>query len=191
MTDCEVENIVEINEIGINARIVTLPWEYTKIVGKKNGRYQLAFNLRYFDDFTGESLERKLRKYPTEISEGYYKKRKGLVNGDWMLLNNDRTMCKKIKCTDSEPWGRSLIIATLEDVLYIHTQKNILADIQEANSLFSALKKSLIKLPGRKLLYGKVVLKVLIKESGLTFKKPFMTDILYCSNRKIPSTQMP
>ena len=133
MTDYEVENIVEINEIGINARIVTLPWEYTKIVGKKNGRYQLAFNLRYFDDFTGESLERKLRKYPTEISEGYYKKRKGLVNGDWMLLNNDRTMCKKIKCTDSEPWGRSLIIAALEDVLYkdyyTDTKRNVLDEI--------------------------------------------------------------
>ena len=25
---------------------------YTKIVGKKNGRYVLAFNLRYFDDYT-------------------------------------------------------------------------------------------------------------------------------------------
>ena len=133
MTDYEVENIVEINEIGINARIITLPWEYTKIVGKKNGRYQLAFNLRYFDDFTGKSLERKLRKYPTEISEGYYKKRKGLVNGDWMLLNNDRTMCKKIKCTDSEPWGRSLIIATLEDVLYkdyyTDTKRNLLDEV--------------------------------------------------------------
>ena len=44
MSDYDVENIVEINELGINARIVTLPWQYTKIVGKKNGRYVLAFN---------------------------------------------------------------------------------------------------------------------------------------------------
>ena len=60
MTDYDVKNIVEINELGINASIITLPWQYTKIVGKKNGRYVLAFNLRYFDDFTGDTLERKL-----------------------------------------------------------------------------------------------------------------------------------
>ena len=64
MTDCDVENIVEINDFGFNASIITLPWQYTKIVGKKNGRFVLAFNLRYFDDFTGEDLDRKLRKYP-------------------------------------------------------------------------------------------------------------------------------
>ena len=79
MSDYDVENIVEINELGINARIVTLPWQYTKIVGKKNGRYVLAFNLRYFDDFTGDTQERKLKKYPKEISDGYNKKRKGLI----------------------------------------------------------------------------------------------------------------
>lgn len=60
MTDYDVKNIVEINEVGINARIITLPWRYTKIVGKRNGRYVLAFNLRYFDDFTGEKLDQKL-----------------------------------------------------------------------------------------------------------------------------------
>ena len=67
MTDYDVENIVEINEIGINARIITLPWRYTKIVGKKNGRYVLAFNLRYFDDFTGEQLDRKLKKLQKDM----------------------------------------------------------------------------------------------------------------------------
>ena len=60
MTDYDVENIVEINEAGVNAAIITLPWEYTKIVGKKNGRYVLEFNLRYFDDFTGDTFDRKL-----------------------------------------------------------------------------------------------------------------------------------
>lgn len=136
MTSYDVENIIEINEIndlGINARIVTLPWRYTKIVGKKNGRYVLAFNLRYFDDFTGENRERKLRKYPPEISDGYYKKQKDEVTGDWLILDNTRTMCRKIKCTDAEPWGRSLIIAALEDVLYkdyyTDTKRNVLDDM--------------------------------------------------------------
>lgn len=133
MSDYEVENIVEINEVGINARIVTLPWQYTKIVGKKNGRYVLFFNLRYFDDFTGEKLENKLKKYPTEIADWYNKKRKGIINYNWVPLDPDKTMCRKIKCKDSEPWGRSLIVAALEDVLYkdyyTDTKRNVLDEI--------------------------------------------------------------
>ena len=116
MTDYDVENIIEINEAGINAIIITLPWQYTKIVGKKNGRYVLAFNLRYFDDYTGDTLERKLRKYPKEIVDGYHKRKDSATVGDWLVLDNDKTMCGKIKCKDSEPWGRSLVIAALSDV---------------------------------------------------------------------------
>lgn len=130
MTDYEVENIFEINELGINASIITLPYSYTKIVGKKNGRYVLAFNLRYFDDFTGEKLERKLRKYPKEIEEAYNSKSH---KGDWVVLDNDKTICKKIKCKDSEPWGRPLAIAALDDILYkdsfVGTKRKVLDEI--------------------------------------------------------------
>ena len=134
MTDYDVENIVEINELGINASIITLPWQYTKIVGKKNGRYVLAFNLRYFDDFTGDTLERKLKKYPIEIVEAYnQKKNNHNTVGDWYILDNNKTMCRKIKCKDSEPWGRSLVIAALSDVLYkdyfVDTKRNVLDEI--------------------------------------------------------------
>ena len=133
MTDYDVENIVEINEAGINASIITLPWRYTKIVGKKNNRYVLAFNLRYFDDFTGDTLERKLRKYPKEIVDAYHKRKTTVTNGDWVVLDNDKTMCRKIKCKDTEPWGRSLVIAALEDVLYkdyfTDTKRNVLDEI--------------------------------------------------------------
>lgn len=134
MTDYDVENIVEINELGINASIITLPWQYTKIVGKKNGRYVLAFNLRYFDDFTGDTLERKLKKYPSEIVEAYRQKKKNHDTvGDWFILDNNKTMCRKIKCKDSEPWGRSLVIAALADVLYqdyfVDTKRNVLDEI--------------------------------------------------------------
>ena len=42
-------------------------------------------------------------------------------------------MCRKIKCKDSEPWGRSLIIAALADVLYkdyfTDTKRNVLDEI--------------------------------------------------------------
>lgn len=134
MTTYDVENIVEINELGVNAAIITLPWQYTKIVGKKNGRYVLAFNLRYFDDFTGDTLERKLRKYPVEIVDAYNaRKKSNSVVGEWCILDNDKTMCRKIKCKDSEPWGRSLVIAALSDVLYkdyfIDTKRNVLDEI--------------------------------------------------------------
>ena len=133
MTDYDVENIVEINDFGLNASIITLPWQYTKIVGKKNGRYVLAFNLRYFDDFTGETLARKLKKYPKEIVDGYNKSKNNAITGDWLVLNSDKTMCRKIKCKDIEPWGRSLIIAALSDVLYkdyfIDTKRNVLDEI--------------------------------------------------------------
>lgn len=134
MTDYDVENIVEINALGINASIITLPWQYTKIVGKKNGRYVLAFNLRYFDDFTGESLDRKLKKYPIEIVEAYNKRNKSNNTvGDWYVLDNNKTMARKIKCKDSDPWGRSLVIAALADVLYqdyfVDTKRNVLDEV--------------------------------------------------------------
>lgn len=135
LNDYEIENIYEINEVGINASIITLPWNYTKIVGKKNGRYVLAFNLRYFDNYDGDTQERKLKKYPAEIVEAYHKKTNGTLetSGDWLILDSDKTMCRKIKCRDTEPWGRSLIIAALEDVLYkdyfTDTKRNVLDEI--------------------------------------------------------------
>lgn len=133
LNDYEVENILEINEFGINAAIITLPWQYTKIIGKKNGRFVLAFNLRYFDDYTGDSLIRKLKKYPKEIVDGYNERKNNTYSGDWITLNNDKTMCRKIKCKNVEPWGRSLIIASLADVLYkdyfIDTKRNVLDEI--------------------------------------------------------------
>ena len=118
LSDYDVENIMEINDlgdVGINASVITLPWQYTKIVGKKNGRYVLAFDLKYFNDLSDGTLEQKFKKMPLEIVEGYYKKNR---KGDWLVLDNDRTMCVKIKCKDSEPWGRSAIISALSDVLY-------------------------------------------------------------------------
>lgn len=131
--DYVVQNITEINEIDRNIAIVSLPWKYTKIVGKKNGRYVLAFDLKYFDNWDGDILERKLRKYPPEIITAYDERRKKMIQGDWVVLDNDKTMCVKIKCKDSEPWGRSLIVAALEDVLYkdyyTDTKRNVLDEV--------------------------------------------------------------
>ena len=114
LSDYEAENIYEINELGINASIITLPWQYTKIVGKKNNRYVLAFDLQYFDDYTGEELHRKLRKYPQEIVDGYNKKNRK----QWLVLDNTKTMCVKVGCKDSEQWGRGAVLSALSDILY-------------------------------------------------------------------------
>lgn len=130
MSGYDVENISEINELGINASIITLPWQFTKIVGKKNGRFVLAFNLDYFNDYQDEALNRKLRKYPKEIVDAYNNKNR---TGNWVMLNSDNTMCRKIKCKNVEPWGRSLIISALADVLYkdyfIDTKRNVLDEV--------------------------------------------------------------
>ena len=133
LSDYEVENIMEINnlgDIGINATVITLPWQYTKIVGKKNGRYVLAFDLKYFNDLSDSTLEQKLKKMPLEIVEAYNNKNR---KGDWIVLDNDKTMCVKIKCKDSEPWGRSAIISALSDVLYkdyfTDAKRNVLDEV--------------------------------------------------------------
>lgn len=138
LDDYEIDRITQLNAIGINVAIKTLPWQYTKIVGMVNGsRYVLAFDLRYFDSFDGGTLEQKLRKYPAEITDGYnkrkYNREHGLEVKDWLVLDPNKTMCRKIKAKDHEVWGRSLIIAALADVLYrdyfLDTKRNTLDQI--------------------------------------------------------------
>lgn len=67
MSDYDVESIVEINDIGINASIISLPVDYTKIVGIQNSSYVIAFNLDYFTIGGTEPTEQKLRKYPKKL----------------------------------------------------------------------------------------------------------------------------
>ena len=133
LTDYYVDSITEINEVGLNASIITLPWQYTKIVGKKNGRYVLAFDLSYFEDLTESDRVKKLKRYPKEIVDAY--NTRNVQAGKWLVLDNDHTMCCKIKSKDNEPWGRSLIIAALYDVLYhdyfVDTKRNTLDAVND------------------------------------------------------------
>ena len=55
---------VRITRYRINASIIPLPVDYTRIVGRKNSSYVIAFNLDYFDIATNEPAERKLKKFP-------------------------------------------------------------------------------------------------------------------------------
>lgn len=137
LTDYEVESITEINEVnalGINAEIISLPVDYTRIIGIKNSSYVLAFNLDYFDLSTGESVERKLKKYPQEIRQAYEKRKNGtLQGGNWVKLDNTKTIVHKIRSKRNEKFGRPLVLAAINDILYndyfIQTKRNVLDDI--------------------------------------------------------------
>lgn len=133
MTDYDVESIVEINELGINASIIALPVDYTRIVGIKNSSYVIAFNLDYFDDCTGESQDKKLRKYPKEIRDAYHKRSKTTNDGNWVVLDNTKTIVHKIRSKRDEKWGRPLVLAAISDILYgdyfTDTKRNVLDEI--------------------------------------------------------------
>lgn len=135
MTDYDVESIIEINELGINASIISLPVDYTRIVGIKNSSYVLAFNLDYFDIAEGESREKKLRKYPKEIRDAYTVRKNNSAgnSGNWVILDNTKTIVHKIRSKREERYGRPLVLAAISDILYsdyfTQTKRNVLDEI--------------------------------------------------------------
>lgn len=137
LTDYDVQAITEINELnalGINAEIISLPVDYTRIIGIKNSSYVLAFDLDYFDLADGEPTEKKLKKYPKEIREEYKKRKNGESSGgNWMVLDNTKTLVHKIRSERNEPYGRPLVLAAINDILYndyfTQTKRNVLDDI--------------------------------------------------------------
>ena len=134
LSDYDVDSIVEINELNVNASIISLPADYTKIVGRKNNSYVLAFDLSYFTTANGESEEKKLRKFPLEIRQAYQEyKKAGGKKGNWYVINNDKTIAHKVRSKISEPWGRPLVLAAINDILYDNyftaTKRNVLGEI--------------------------------------------------------------
>ena len=116
-------------ELGINASIISLSPDYTKIIGIRNSNYQLAFDLSYFDNCEGEEADRKLRKYPKEIRDKYYQGN----HERWVVLDPTKTIVHKIRSSKEEPWGRPLALAAINDVLYgdyfTDTKRNVLDEI--------------------------------------------------------------
>ena len=133
MNDWEVESIVEINEKTFNISICNLPADYIQIIGIKNGSYQVAFDLNYFTNSNGEKLENKLRRYPREIREAYKEWRKTPSNGNWYVIDNNRTIVLKIRSSREEKWGRPLVLQAIQDILYAdywtNTKRNVLSEI--------------------------------------------------------------
>jgi len=120
MHDWDVENILEINSLGVNISVIPLPTNYMKIVGRKNSAYVLAMNLRYFDEvITSDELERKLKLYPEEIRQGYKKWKDSKHNsGNWLVLDNTKTIVSKVRSRIEEAWGRPLCLAAIKNILY-------------------------------------------------------------------------
>ncbi len=118
MSDYDVEEILEINDVGVNMSVVPLPTDYTKIVGRKNSSYVLAFNLRYFEGLSQNELNRKLRLYPEEIRKGWAEYNKGEGSNNWLVLDNTKTIVSKVRSRMEEAWGRPLCLAAIKNILY-------------------------------------------------------------------------
>lgn len=135
MTDYDVESIVEINELGVNVSVISLPVDYTKIVGIKNSSYVIAFNLDYFNIAEGEPVAKRLWKYPKEIRDAYIARRNHTVKGqgNWVVLDNTKTIVHKIRSKRDEKYGRPLVLAAISDILYsdyfTQTKRNVLDEI--------------------------------------------------------------
>lgn len=133
MTDVDVYNIVDINELGINASIISLPIDYCKIIGRKNNSYVGAFDLCYFEQFNDTDKKKKLKAFPKEIRDGWQQYSTKLTTGNWIVLDNSKTIINKIKSAINEPWGIPFSIAALDDILYedyfTSTKRNVLDQV--------------------------------------------------------------
>lgn len=132
LTDYEIYNITQINSLGVNAMVIPLPINYVRIVGRRNNSYQVAFDLRYFQQFPEESLKKKLSGFPREIQEGWMKFNNDM-SSPWLVLNNDKTIVTKIKSEISDPYGIPFAIAALDDISYaqyfVDTKRNVLDSV--------------------------------------------------------------
>lgn len=133
LSDYDIENIYEINELGVNATVVPLPIDRVRIVGRRNNSYQIAFDLRYFDEMDERTRKIRLSAMPKEIQDGWTSRNNGRVKGDWLVLNNDKTIVTKIKSKITDPFGIPFAIAALDDISYakyfIDTKRNVLDSV--------------------------------------------------------------
>lgn len=133
MSDFDVDSIVEINDIGLNAYCHALPADYTKIVGFKNNSYVIAFNMDYFDHRL-ENADHAVRKWPKEIRDAWNAKHTGKKDAkNWVVLDNSKTLVLKIRSKREERYGRPLVLAAIRDILYkdyfTDTKRGILDDL--------------------------------------------------------------
>ena len=133
LTDYDVYNITEINALGMNAMVIPLPIDYVRVVGRRNNSFQVAFDLRYFQNLDDESRKIRLRGFPKEIQEGWDDYDNGRIQGPWLVLDNRKTIVTKIKCEITDPYGIPFAVAALDDISYaqyfIDTKRNVLDSV--------------------------------------------------------------
>lgn len=131
MSNTDVDTISELNS-EFNCAALPLPTDYCKIIGRKNSSYVVAFDMSYFDQFRSNGLSLKLKRYPKEFRESYrlYKKD---ISKRWAVLDNDKTICNKVRSQIEDVWGRPIGLSAYIDMLYdeyfVDTKRNILDEV--------------------------------------------------------------
>lgn len=131
MSDLDIDAVSEINA-EFNCSAIPLPTDYCRIVGRKNSSYVVAFDMSYFDQFRSNGLSLKLKRFPKEVRQHYltYKKDR---NKKWAILDNNKTICTKIRAGIEERWGRPIGLSAFIDMLYdeyfVDTKRNVLDEI--------------------------------------------------------------
>lgn len=132
LTDIDVQGITEINSAGINTIVISLPLEYTRIIGRRNNCYEVAFDLRYFHEMREDERKRRLQGFPRQIQEAWSKFEQGEFpdGASWLRLDWRRTIVTKIKSGQSDPYGVPFAVAALDDIDYakyfVNTKRRVL-----------------------------------------------------------------
>lgn len=132
LTDMDIQGITEVNAAGINTVVISLPIEYVRIIGQRNSCYEVAFDLRYFNNMTDDERKRRLRGFPRQIQEGWEKYNRGEFpdGACWQRLDWRRTIVTKIKSGRNDPYGVPFAVAALDDIDYakyfINTKRRVL-----------------------------------------------------------------
>lgn len=133
--DIDVQGITEINSVGVNAVVISLPLDYTRIIGRRNNCYEVAFDLRYFNGMTDRERKRALAGFPKQIQNGWeqYSNHEFDNNAVWLRLDWKKTIVVKIKSSINDPYGVPFAIAALDDIDYanyfINTKRQILDNV--------------------------------------------------------------
>lgn len=134
LSDYDIENIVEINELGIDASIIALPVDWCRICGRSGNHYCAAFNLRYFEQFNENERKSRLKAMPKEIRDGwnkYHVERK--FYNPWLVLDNMKTIITKVNASINQPWGVPMAVTAFDDILYaeyfINTKRAVLDNV--------------------------------------------------------------
>lgn len=131
ISDYQMANIVEINEIGMDVSIIPLPVDWCRICCRVGNHYRMAFNLRYFDQFNDRELKARLQAMPKEIRDGY-NQNKGSIN-NWIILDDTKTIVTKVNAAINQPWGVPMAVTAFDDIMYaeyfVNTKRTVLDSI--------------------------------------------------------------